>query len=114
MPNWVKTSDRLPSEDGSYFVIGKMGRGSISFSDGVWNKYNPHFQVFVEVLEWLDESEPTFTISDLILAWTKAQEITIENTSYDVNAESVDPDYSYIEKERNDFFKKQFSVDINK
>lgn len=65
MPNWVKTSDRLPPEDGSYFVIGKMGRGCISFKDGEWNKDNPHFQVFVDVLEWLDESELSFTIKDM-------------------------------------------------
>lgn len=107
---WVYSAERLPRHGVSTLVELRTGRYvKMEFNGCVskdWWEIN--------IIRWLDESEPTFTISDLILAWAKAQEITIENTSYDVNSESVDPDYSYIEKERNDFFKKQFSVDINK
>lgn len=71
MAKWIKCSDRLPSEDGSYFVIGKMGRGSILYIDGEWSKKNPHMQVFEEVIEWLDESEPSFTIEDMSKCWDK-------------------------------------------
>lgn len=98
MPNWIKTKDRLPSEDGSYFVIGKMGRGSISFRDGEWNKDNPHFQVFVEVLEWLDESEPSFTIEDITLAY---------NTGWRRGY-----NHNYDEADR--YLKQQYNIDINK
>lgn len=71
MPRWVKTTERLPSENGSYFVRGKMGRGSISFKDGQWNKDNPHLQVFEEILEWLDEesNEPVFSLEDMRKCW---------------------------------------------
>lgn len=67
-----------------------------------------------EDIEWLDESEPSFTISDIIFVWAKAQEITIENTSYDKIDGCIEVDYSYIEKERNEFFETRFGIDITK
>lgn len=61
-----------------------------------------------------EEVERTFTIEDIKLVWDKAQKITIENTSYDKIDGGIEPDYSYIEKEKYEFFKKQFGIDITK
>lgn len=66
---WVKCIDRLPEYNGSYFVIGKMGRGSIPFKDGVWGADHPHMRVFEEVVEWLDEDTISFTIQDMKAAF---------------------------------------------
>jgi hypothetical protein len=69
MSKWIKCSNRLPSEDGSYFVIGKMGRGSIPFKDGEWGKDHPHMRVFEEIIEWLDEKEPSFSKEQIMEAY---------------------------------------------
>lgn len=76
MPKWIKCSDRLPSEEASYFVIGKMGRGSIPFKDGVWGKDHPHMRVFEYIIEWLDEEDntPSFNIKDMEASYEAGME----------------------------------------
>src|SRR6266536_165850 len=69
MPNWIKAIDRLPLEDGSYFVLVKMGRGSIPFKNGKWNEDNPHFKIFQEIEYWLDGESLSFTLGDMKAAF---------------------------------------------
>lgn len=92
---WVKCSERLPDEDGSYFVIGKMGRGSISFKEGEWNKDSPHFKVFENIIEWLDESIVSFSLAESIAIFQDGYANGFKNNKVDINryyAESWDVD----------------------
>ena len=108
---WIKCKDRLPKNG---FSVAFRLRKDIPLNVGKSTSIQAYLDGGWDEIEWLDEESPSFSISDIILVWAKAQEVTIENTSFDLLNDSIDPDYSYIEKERNEFFIKQFGIDLTK
>lgn len=113
---WINCADNCPDVIHENIIIRNAKTKGI-IENGYFRSYankSKNAEWALNNFEWLDESELSFSISDIILTWAKAQGITIENTSYDRAEGVIDPDYSYIEKERNEFFKKQFNIDLTK
>lgn len=110
---WIKATDKYPEDWQLCRIVGTNKKFPAMFATHVIADFAGK-TYRKDQIEWLDESEHSFTISDIILVWAKAQEVTIENTSYDKIDGGIDPDYSFIEKERNEFFKKQFGIYITK
>lgn len=83
--NWIINNERCPEKEGMYYTEDSVGTKNITrFRHGCWQSQTGH-----PVAKWLDEKNPSFNLNDLILVWAKAQEITIENTGYDVNAKAL-------------------------
>lgn len=105
---WIISNEKRPDKEGLYYAEDSNGfKCMVRFREGNWMSNSGH-----PVDKWLDESGLSFTVSDLILVWAKAQEITYDNISYDKEEEYIEQDYSMIEKERNDWFKKQFNIEL--
>lgn len=108
---WVNYSERRPPNEKRWYVFRQAGntRSADSHWPQIMGNVSDYLKLPEHKIEWLDEETPSFSQSDLILVWAKAQESTIENTYYDRLDECKDIDYSCIEKERNEFFEKQFN-----
>lgn len=63
MPTWVKATERLPKNDGRFFVLMQyfnkdkrnLVKNAVSFDGIRWAVYAEN-----EVIEWLDESTPDY------------------------------------------------------
>lgn len=110
MAKWVNPDNSLP-EHGKSVLVQKAGgeylkmeyNGSVS---EWWKQY---------ILRWLDESKdntPSFSLKQMIACWDNSMSTTIENTSYDKIDGCIDPDYSFMQKEKIEYFKKQYNIDL--
>lgn len=130
---FVKASERLPEDlsiSGTQATVyGSQMIGRLDCTEYVQGRFFYHsgkyFFDYVKMngsgtlmpemfdrIEWLDASAETYNLSDLILVWHKAQEATYNNTSYVKEEEANELDYSYVEKERNQFFRNQFNITL--
>lgn len=114
---WIK--NKLPANAGDYYckckVDGTVKRLIVEFDkNGRWGEAPDHdYYEDFEIIEWLAEDhEPVFTKDDLVKCWNKSHQVTYENTSFDRNANAIEADYSLIEKERDEFFKKKYNIDL--
>ena len=109
MAKWINPVDNLP-EIGKIVLVEMTGgdylKKEYTGLDGWWVR---------NILRWLDESKdntPSFSLKQMIACWDNSMSTTIENTSYDKIDGCIDPDYSFMQKEKIEYFKKQYNIDL--
>lgn len=91
---WVKSSERMPEKPDAYYCkLNNDGKDVIGFI-GNWITENP----FIEVIEWLDESAPSFTLEQAKLIYAAGWAHGVE--------------LGDMEQAAKDYFKVQFNIDI--
>ena len=98
---WIKVEDGLPKDDGSYFVRAMLGSGTLSFRNGEWNIPIQWDPIFNQIIEWLDESEPSFSISDM-------RGLFNHFNNYLANAEGV----RFGDQLFTEYLKEKFNIDL--
>ena len=65
-PHWIPVTERLPKEDGSYWVSGKWGSGKESVGDCEFSVEDGYFQTAwnFDVLAWMPLPEPFKGVTD--------------------------------------------------
>jgi hypothetical protein len=107
---WVAINEGVPKHGKSALVENRSGQYyKMEFSGMVgtdWYERN--------LIRWLDEesNDPVFSLEDMKHSWIKSHQVTYENTSYDKIGDCLEADYSYIEKERDEWFNKKYNVEL--